>query len=264
MRRAIEGALRTSRDDRTPTVGALLAQWEDGTPLPVGAFDGDSLHRAQQLSGSDEALPDSADQTFALDATFGDDPADTEPAQAPSVSSLPAMAQPTWRGRLLLFAVGAVVAVPMFVGVLSLVFGDVLTPMMAGGLFQWLTALATVTAIGLGGVLGHLEREGKPLWLAWFVPPFLLVAIGAAGTVIGLWSVPSRAAGWTVSACRCCRAGSRWRCSPTSPGSPWRRWWPSSGATGWPTGTPGCRFRCHGGAGRGWGSLCSAGPPSSW
>jgi len=193
-REAIEGALQPDPQRRIPTVAALLERWSghrESVPLdwPVPPEVGDALWEASLVDRGASTHPD-------LDLLLD------EPERADVVAHLaacaacrldrrlyretfgpPVEAHPsTWKVAL----AAGLVAVPVSIGVLTALFGE-LRSVDDGGVWGPVLLLAgVVEAVALAVIVAR-QSAGRehPIWL-WSLPSVFPVAVGSAGAVLGL------------------------------------------------------------------------------
>ncbi len=81
---------------------------------------------------------------------------------------------------------GLILSIPVLLGVLSAVFGEVGRPLRVGGPFMGPIVLFTIAACTGMALLIERERRGVPATIGWALGPTLLALAGSGGTAVGL------------------------------------------------------------------------------
>jgi serine/threonine protein kinase len=181
MARAIDGALTAGVDDRWADADELLAAWSAGTPSPFPQIDTplatDLAHLTNSLR-SEGTPPDPASTpsgaTFALSRG---------PVGQPETLESPT---PTGPGMTLSAVVAGAASVPMVLGIIATVFGDLSTPFQAGGFVMWPLLATSALAYGVLGLLFAREQRGATAFAGWLTMPAILLVIGSFATRFGI------------------------------------------------------------------------------
>lgn len=187
MTDAIEQALVVDRAVRVPSVAELRTLWV-----------GEEVSRDPEVSWVSWATLGPVGEVATLPSEGPRDglkPVPSDPPVAP-VQRTPPQASttrpaPPSSGGALLPRLGALVAggllgLPLTLGVLAVLFGDVVSPVRDGGYFMYV--LTALSALAVGVVCERsVAAMRRPMgWLSWVLAPFAVVLAGAVGTAFGI------------------------------------------------------------------------------